>query len=186
MAAKSAASSGVALRYAAALFELAQEQGMLDAVASDLDRLEAVLAESADLGRMLVSPLASREELVGAVGALAERAGFTKLVKNFLGVLARQRRMSLLAQVIARFRERLAEARGEATAEIVSAAPLAEAELERLRAAIARFAGKNVRLTTRIDPDLLAGLTVQVGSRMVDASLRRRLQQLETMMKGVG
>ncbi|MCS6879396.1 MAG: F0F1 ATP synthase subunit delta [Geminicoccaceae bacterium] len=186
MAARSAASSSVAQRYAAALFELAREREALDAVARDLDRLEAMLAESPDLRRTLDNPLLARDELERTVTGLAERVGLDPLVRNALGVLAQHRRLGLLPQTIAQFRERLAELRGEATAEIVSAAPLPEEDLERLREAIARFAGKKVRLATRVDPELLAGLTVRIGSKMVDASLRRRLRQLEMVMKGVG
>ncbi|MCS6778852.1 MAG: F0F1 ATP synthase subunit delta [Geminicoccaceae bacterium] len=186
MAVSSAASSGVAQRYAAALFELARERDALDAVAADLDRLEGLLAESPDLVRILASPVASRTEQRRAVLAVSERVGLGELVRNTLGVLADHRRLGALARVIAAFRERLAEAKGETTAEIVSAAPLAEEDLASLRAALGRFAGRKVRIATRVDPSLLAGLTVRVGSRMIDASLRRRLQQLETTMKGIG
>ncbi len=186
MATASAASSGVAQRYASALFDLARERDALDAVAADLDRLEAMLAESGELARLLTSPVVSRAEQRRAVLALAERAGLGELVRNTLGVLAERRRLSALPAIARAYRTKLAELRGEATAELVSAAPLEAADLAALEAALARFAGRKVRLETRVDPALLAGLVVRVGSRMVDASLRRRLQQLEQVMKGIG
>lgn len=186
MASSSAASWGVAQRYASALFELARERDALDAVASDLDRLDAILAESGELGRLLASPVASRAEQRRAVLAVAEHAGLGELVRNTLGVLAEHRRLGALRPLIRAFRERLAEARGEVTAEIVSAAPLGTEELGAIEDAVARFAGRKVRLEASVDPTLLAGLVVKVGSRMVDASLRRRLQQLEQVMKGIG
>lgn len=186
MAASSAASSGLAQRYASALFDLARERDALDAVAADLDRLEAMLAESRELERLFSSPVVSRAEQRRAVLALAERAGMGELVRNTLGVLADHRRLPALRAIARAFRARLAEQRGEVTAEVVSAAPLAADDLATLESAVARFAGRKVRLETSVDPTLLAGLVVRVGSRMVDASLRRRLQQLEQVMKGIG
>lgn len=186
MAASSAASSGVAQRYASALFELARERDALDAVAADLGRLEAMLAESRELGRLFSSPVVSRVEQRRAVLALAERAGIGELVRNTLGVLADHRRLAALPAIARAFRAKLTELRGEATAEIVAAAPLGAEDLAALEGAVARFAGRKVRLETSVDPALLAGLVVRVGSRMVDASLKRRLQQLEQVMKGIG
>lgn len=186
MAGSSAASWGVAQRYASALFELARERDALDAVAADLDRLDAIVAESSELARMLASPVASRAEQRRAVLAVAERAGLGELTRNTLGVLAEHRRLGALRALARAFRERLAEVRGEVTAEVVSAAPLGGEELGAIEGAVARFAGRKVRLETSVDPTLLAGLVVKVGSRMVDASLRRRLQQLEQVMKGIG
>lgn len=185
MAASSAASSGVAQRYASALFELARERDALDTVAADLDRLQAMLAESAELGRLFSSPIVSRAEQRRAVATLAERVGFAELTRNFLGVLAEHRRLSALPAIARAYRAKLAELRGELTAEIVAAAPLGAEELATLEGAIARFAGRKVRLETSVDPALLAGLVVRVGSHMVDASLRRRLRQLEQVMKGI-
>ncbi len=186
VAASSAASSGVAQRYASALFELAREREALDAVAADLERLEALLAESRELGRLFSSPVVSRAEQRRAVLALAERVGLGELVRSTLGVLADHRRLAALPAIARAFRAKLAELRGEVTAEIVSAAPLAGEDLAALEGAVARFAGRKVRLETSVDPALLAGLVVRVGSRMVDASLKRRLQQLEQVMKGIG
>lgn len=186
VAGSTAASWVVAQRYASALFELARERGALDEVAADLDRLDALVAESGDLARLLASPVTGRAEQRRAVIAVAERAGLGELVRNTLGVLAERRRLSLLRALVRAFRERLAEARGEVTAEVVSAAPLGAEDLGALEAAVARFAGRKVRLEASVDPALLAGLVVKVGSRMVDASLRRRLQQLEQVMKGIG
>ncbi|MDF1586633.1 F0F1 ATP synthase subunit delta [Geminicoccaceae bacterium 1502E] len=186
MPAKSATASGLASRYATALFELAREQNKLDEVASDLDGVVRLLDESADMERLIKSPVLSREEQERAVVAIADRAGLRGLVRNFLGVLAQKRRLFALRTIVAAFRGMLAEHRGEATAEVVSATPLDERQMAAIKESVASFAGKAVSLTSSVDPSLLAGVVVRVGSRMIDASLKAKLQQLELSMKGVG
>jgi F-type H+-transporting ATPase subunit delta len=184
--AKSATASGIATRYATALFELARERDALDAVAADLAALEGMLDGSGDLDRLIASPVLSREAQGRAVAAVAERAGLGEVVRNFLGLLAQKRRLLALRAIAREFRARLAAHRGETSAEVISAAPLDEAEIARLRESLGRFAGKKVTLATSVDPSLLGGLVVRVGSRMVDASLRTKLRQLEQVMTGVG
>jgi F-type H+-transporting ATPase subunit delta len=186
VAANSATATGLATRYATAIFELAREQNKLDRVADDLAQLTAALDESSDLRRLVNSPVLSREEQGRAVTAVAERLGLDDLLRNFLGVLAANRRLFTIAPVIEAFREKLAVERGEVQAEVVSARDLEPAQLEELERSVRGFAGKKVHLKHSVDPALLGGLTVRVGSRMIDASLRTKLQQLELSMRGLG
>jgi F-type H+-transporting ATPase subunit delta len=176
----------LALRYATALFELADEQGALDAVAKDLATLEAMLAESEGLREAIRSPVLSRARQSAIVTAIAERAGLAELIRKLLGTLARNRRLFALQAIIQAFQAMLAARRGEATAEVSSAVPLDEAQLTALRDSVARYAGKAVNLRARVDPSLIGGLVVRIGSRMVDASLKTKLRQLELAMKGIG
>jgi F-type H+-transporting ATPase subunit delta len=175
----------LATRYATALFALAREQRSLDAVARDLDAVAAALAESDELRRLVATPLLSRAEQGRAVGLLAEQAGLQDLTRRFLGVLAENRRLQALPAVVAAFRSLLAAERGEVEAEIVSAAPLTDEQVGAVEGGVRRFAGRQVRLTRKVDPGLLGGLVVRVGSRMVDASLRSRLVKLEQSMRGL-
>lgn len=183
--ATNAMASGLAGRYATALFELASERGELDRVEADLTDLEQALDGSPELGRMLRSPVAGREEQGQAMAALAERLSSSETTRGFLGVLAQKRRLAALPDVARQFKAMLAERRGEETAEVVSAVPLAPAQLDELKASLAKRAGRAVNLTASVDPDLMGGLVVRLGSRMIDASLKTKLQQLELSMRGV-
>jgi F-type H+-transporting ATPase subunit delta len=178
--------SGLAERYAAALFELADERHALDAVAGDLRELRAMLHESGDLIRLLRSPVLSREEQGKAVAALSERAGLSALTRDFLAVVARNRRLFAVPAMIEAYLAKLAERRGEVTAEVAVAQPLNEARQAALTEQLRRAVGARVAVDIRVDPALLGGMTVKVGSRMVDASLKSRLQRLQLAMKGVG
>jgi len=186
LAAESAQASGLSSRYATALFELADSDKALDTVASDLAVVQRMVDESPDLRQAMQSPVVRREDQADAVTALAERAGLGHLVRNFLGVLARNRRLWALPHIVESFNAKLAARRGEATAEVVSAIPLDHEQLAAVKDSVSRYAGKAVLLKTSVDPNLLGGLVVRIGSRMVDASLRTRLQQLELAMRGVG
>jgi F-type H+-transporting ATPase subunit delta len=176
--------SGLAGRYAVALFELAQEQDALDTVAGDLHALRDLLEGSADLERLIRSPVLSREEQARAVRAVGERAGFAPLTLQFLGVLAHKRRLFALPDVIEAYDAMLAEHRGEVGAEVVSAVPLSAEQLESVERQLAAAVGQTVKLSTTVDPNLLGGLVVRVGSRMIDASIRTKLHQLELVLKG--
>jgi F-type H+-transporting ATPase subunit delta len=182
--ASSVHATGLAGRYAVALFELAQEQGALDVVAGDLQRLREMLVESADLERLIRSPVLSREEQARALTALGERAGFAPLTRQFLGLLAHKRRLFALPEVIEAYDAMLAEHRGEVGAEVVSAVPLSQEQLESVQRKLATAVGQSVKLSIAVDPSLLGGLLVRVGSRMIDASIRTKLHQLELALKG--
>ncbi|MEZ5846571.1 MAG: F0F1 ATP synthase subunit delta [Geminicoccaceae bacterium] len=186
MSANSAAASGLASRYATALFELAGEAGALDAVALDLQSLDTLVEESDDLRRMIRSPVLTRDAQRNAVLAVADKAGLNELTKKFLGVLADKRRLFALDQVSRAYRDMLAEHKGEMTARVTSAVPLSNEQLDEVKAATARFAGRAVSIDADVDPSLLGGLVVRVGSRMLDASLKTKLQHLEQSMRGIG
>ncbi len=171
-------------RYATALFELAEDRDALDAVAGDLDDFGSLLDQSADLRRLIRSPVLAREDQGRAITALAERAGFEQLTLQFLGLLAHKRRLFVLPEIIAAYQAMLARHKGEVGAELVSAVPLSEAQAERAREQLSAAIGQTVTLSRAVDPGLLGGLVVRIGSRMVDASLRTKLQRLELAMKG--
>ena len=184
MPASSVHVSGLAGRYAVALFELAQEQDALETVAGDLHALRDLLEGSADLERLIRSPVLSREEQARAITAVGERAGFAPLTLQFLGLLAHKRRLFALPDVIAAYDAMLAEHRGEVGAEVVSALPLSAEQLESVKRQLTAAVGQTVKLSTAVDPSLLGGLVVRVGSRMIDASIRTKLHQLELALKG--
>jgi len=177
--------SGLAERYAKALFELADDRKTLDEVANDLRVLRSLIDESADFRRLIRSPVLSRIEQGKAVAALAERASFSALTKNFLGVGARNRRLFVLPGVIAGYLKELAARRGEVTAEVTAAKPLTPAQTEAVNEQLRKAVGGKVAVDLRIDPTLIGGLVVKVGSRMVDASLKSKLARLQLAMKGV-
>jgi F-type H+-transporting ATPase subunit delta len=178
--------SGLAGRYATALFELASEQKALDAVANDLKALRQMTAESADLARLIASPVIAREDQAKAITALAERAEFHALTRNIMGVLAMNRRLFTLSGVIDGYLGLLAQSRGEVTADVTSAAPLSETQISAVAEALRQALGSKVMVNTKVDKRLLGGLVVRVGSRMVDSSLRTKLQKLQLAMKGIG
>lgn len=186
MPANSAAASGLATRYAMAVFDLAKEHGELDAVAGDLSALRTMFQESPDLQRLAGNPSLSRADEEKGIAAVADAAGFSPLTKKFLGVLAEHRRLAALDVVVEAFQDRLAAERGEVVAEVTSAAKLGDDEIATLKDGLARMAGKNVNMNVAVDPSLLGGLVVRVGSRMIDASLRSKLKGLELSMRGVG
>jgi len=176
--------SGLADRYATALFELAEEQKLLDQVAGDLRRLGAMLRESGDLRRLVRSPILSRAEQGRAIGALAQEAGFSALTRNFLGLVAQNRRLFAVPEMIGAFLARLAARRGEITAEVTAAQELTAAQRDAVTEQLKKAMGSKVAVELRVDPALLGGLVVKVGSRMVDASLRSKLHRLQLAMKG--
>lgn len=177
--------SGIAGRYATALFDLARDAGQLDAVANDLTALSRMLGESADLVRLVRSPVFSREDQARAIAAVAEKAGFSDLVRRFLGVLASNRRLFALADTIASFKILLSHHRGEALAEVTSAVALNDAQLQQIKSSLSSAAAGNVVINAKVDPSLIGGLIVKLGSRMIDASVRTKLNNLKTAMKGV-
>jgi len=175
--------SGVAGRYATALFELAENDSQLDVVADDLAQLGAMLEQSDDLARLVRSPVISRDEQSGAMAEIMEAAGLSPLTRNFVGVVAESRRLFALGQMIRGYRQLLAGHRGETTAEVTSAAPLSDAHMSALGEALKKAVGTEVSVDAKVDPEVLGGLVVKVGSRMVDSSIRTKLQQLRQAMK---
>lgn len=171
-------------RYAAALFELAREAGSLSAVETSLATLKAALSESHELRALAKSPLIARGAKSAAVTALAATLRLDPLTTRFLGVLASNRRLNVLGEVLRAFGEQLAAHRGEARAEVTSAFPLSTGQLAALGAQLKSRVGRDVALDTAVDPQLLGGLVVRIGSQMIDNSIRNRLNTLATAMKG--
>ena len=178
--------SGVAQRYATALFELARDNDSLEIVARDVRSLRTMLDESEDLRRLVQSPVFSAADQQRAIGAVAERAGIGALVGNFVRLVARNRRLFALPGMLRGFQDLLAGHRGELTADVTSAYPLADEHTRALKEALRDNLGKDVTINARVDPAILGGLIVKVGSRMIDNSLRTRLTTMKTRLKEVG
>ena len=176
--------ASLAGRYALALFELASEAGNVSAIEADLDKLAAALAESADLAELIRNPEVSRAELGSAMDALGQLLGLDQLTRNFLGVLAANRRLAELPAMIAAFHTIAAAQRGEVTAEVKSAHKLSDEQLATLEQRLKAREGRNVKLRASVDPELLGGLVVTVGSTRIDSSIRTRLNSLAQAMKG--
>ncbi len=174
----------VALRYARALFDLAEEAGETEAVDADLARLDAALAETPELARFVASPLHDAATQAGALEAVLKALGAGDLVQRFMQVLARNRRLALLPQMIAAWRQILAQERGEVTAQIVSATKLTKAQQKKIEEALAETLSGKVHIENEVDPSLIGGLVIKVGSRMIDTSIRTRLNTLKTLLKG--
>jgi len=177
--------SGLAERYAAALFDLADERRILDEVANNLRELRAMLYASSEFLRLIRSPILSREQQAKAIGMVAERAGLSPLVRDFLAVVARNRRLFAVPAMIEAFLAKLAARRGEVTAEVFAAQPLSEAQLAALNEQLRRSIGSRVSVDVRVDPGLIGGLVVKLGSRMVDGSIKSKLQRLQLAMKSI-
>ena len=186
MAAEEPSVSGVSGRYATALFELARDQKSIDAVKADLDSFEAMLADSADLKRLVRSPVFSAGEQSKALTAVLAKAGITGTSANFLKVLTSNRRLFIVTDVIRGFRALVAKFKGEATADVTVAEALSEKNLDALKTALKSVTGKDVALNVKIDPSIIGGLVVKLGSRMVDSSLRTKLNSIKHAMKEAG
>ena len=170
-------------RYAQALFDLAKEQKAVAAVEADLKALKAAFHESADLRRLLASPAFGAEDKARGLLAIADKAKFNATTKKFLGLLAANRRASQLIHVIAAFEKLSAAYRGVVSAEVVTAVPLSSAQSKSVAAALRTALGKDPEISTRVDPSILGGIKVRVGSRLFDASLKSKLDSLKFALK---
>jgi len=180
------ATTGVAGRYASALFELADSAKSLDQVAQDLATFRKLLDESADLARLIASPVIGRALQGKALLAVLDAAGISGLTRSFIGTVAANGRSRDLPAMASAFLAELARRRGETTATVTSAVPLSPAQLQQLNAALRSVLGSNkVSIDARVEPDILGGLVVKVGSRLFDSSVRSKLQRLQLAMKGV-
>src|SRR3954452_4168210 len=175
--------SGVAGRYASALFELARDQGAVDAVASDLDRFDVLIRESPDLQRLVRSPVFTAEEQGRAVGAILDQAGLGGLAANFIRLVAANRRLFALPDMIRAYRRRVAEAKGIVRAEVRVAEPPSARVVEEIKAGLREAARAEVDLDVKVAPSLIGGIIVQLGSGMVDASLRTKLNAIRLAMR---
>ena len=176
--------ASLAGRYATALFELARDERKLEAVGTSLGGLRAALAESKELQELIASPLVSRDEALRAVRATAEAMKLDPITGNFLGVLAHNRRLAQLPNIIRAFNQLAARHRGETTAEVTSARPLDDDQVAALKKNLKARLGRDVAVDLSVDPAILGGLVVQVGSQMIDGSIRTKLNNLALAMKG--
>lgn len=184
MASKLTAVGPIAERYAAALYELADEGNSLDAVAGELTGLRALITENADLEKLVRSPLIASREKVAAMSAILDRVGTSTLVSNFVAVVTRNGRLFALTAIIDAFLAELARRRGEVRARVTAARPLNDSQTESVMEILRKMGGEKVAMDIEIDPDLIGGLVVRIGSRMFDSSLRSKLQRMQLAMKG--
>ncbi len=186
MAAEDPSVSGVSGRYATALFELARDEKSIDAVKADLEKFEAMLADSTDLKRLVRSPVFSAGEQSRALAAVLDKAGISGVAARFLKVLTANRRLFAVTDVIRAFRALVARFKGEATADVTVAEKLSDKNLDALKTALKSVTGKDVALNVNVDPSIIGGLVVKLGSRMVDSSLRTKLNSIKHAMKEAG
>jgi F-type H+-transporting ATPase subunit delta len=178
--------SGVAGRYATALFELAKDGDLLDEVERDIREIETIHANSADFREILANPVYTREEQGKALAAIAAAMGLGATVSNTIGLMAKNRRLFVLPGLVAQVKALIAAHRGEVTAEVTAAKKLTKEQTETLARTLKASVGKDVKLDVTVDESLIGGLVVKVGSRMIDTSIRSKLAKLQTVMKEVG
>ena len=176
--------ASLAGRYASALFDLARDERQIESVSASLNMVKATLAESADFRALTTSPLINRVEAAKAIGPTAEALGVDPLTRRFLGVLATNGRLAQLDAVIRTFDRLAAEHRGESTAEVTSAFPLNDDQMTALKANLKARGGNDVAIDAKVDPSILGGIVVRLGSRMIDASIKTKLNNLAYAMKG--
>lgn len=181
-----AISTGIAQRYATAVFEMAKDDKALGAVEKDIDSIEAALAESPELVEMIHSPLYSRAEMARAVAALASKMGLSPAMTGALGVMAEKRRLFALPQFLTALRAAIAADKGEISAEVTAAKAMTKAQQDKLAKALKASVGKDVKINLSVDESLIGGLVVKVGSKMIDSSILARLNALQNSMKEVG
>ncbi|MFI4995515.1 MAG: F0F1 ATP synthase subunit delta [Hyphomicrobiales bacterium] len=177
--------SGVAGRYAAALFELACERGEGQSVSGDLERFASAMEESQDLTRLVKSPVLTAEQKLAAIGAILDRMGIGEVAGNFICLVTKKRRLFAISAMIRAYEALLAERKGIVPAEVTVAEAMPDAMLADLREALAKTAGKEVALAVKINPDIIGGMVVKLGHRMIDASLKTKLNALRVAMREV-
>ncbi|WP_136636721.1 F0F1 ATP synthase subunit delta [Pseudooceanicola onchidii] len=179
-------SSGIAQRYATAIFEIARDNNDLDKLETGVADLGAALADSEDLRELIASPVYSRDAQGKAVAAIADKMGLPVVLKNTLGLMAEKRRLFVLPQLISQLEALIAEHKGEVTAEVVSAKALTKTQETKLSKVLSAQVGKDVKLNSSVDESLIGGLIVKVGSKMIDTSVKSKLSSLQNVMKEVG
>ena len=179
-------SQGIASRYAKAIFELAKEAKALPDLENDIDALAEVVESSADFRNLISSPIYSREQQGAAVAAIAKKMGLSKLTAGTLGLMAENRRLFVVPAMIKAVRAMIADEKGEITAEVTAAKALTKTQSDKLAKALKEAVGKDVNINVAVDEDIIGGLIVKVGSRMIDSSIRSKLSNLKNSMKEVG
>ena len=181
-----AISSVIAARYATAVFELAQDTADLKTLESNIEDLRAALACSTDFRMLTISPLYSREDQSNAIASIVAKMKLMPMLASTLGLMASKRRLFVLPQLLDRLHDLIAEDKGEVTAEVISATAMTKTQSDKLATAIKSRIGKNVKIDSSVDPELIGGLVVRVGSKMIDTSIRSKLNSLQNVMKEVG
>jgi F-type H+-transporting ATPase subunit delta len=176
--------SGIALRYATAIFELAQEERAVEAVERDFDTLKDLVADNPDLARLVKAPVFTREDQKKGIDAVLRRMEAAPLTVRFVLLLAAKRRLFVLTEIINAFNAMVGKLRGEVDASVTSARALGDAEIQELKRVLKAKLGRDARLEQKVDPSLLGGLVVKVGSRMIDSSLRTKLLSIRAAMRG--
>ena len=179
-------SLSIAARYAQALFEIAKEENGLKALEADTDALGAALEASPELAGMIASPVVGREDQANAMAAIAAKMGLSSVMTNTIALMASKRRLFVLPQLVANLRARIAEEKGEVTAEVTSASALSADQAKKLAETLKAKVGKDVKLNTTVDESLIGGLIVKLGSTMIDTSVKAKLAALQNAMKEVG
>ncbi len=181
-----AISTGIAQRYATAVFELAKEGKALKALESDIDNLDAALDASADFRALIASPLYSRDAQGDAIAAISKKMKLSPTMTNTLNLMASKRRLFVLPQLVNTLREAIADDKGEVTAEVTAAKALTKTQQDKLAKTLKASVGKDVKIKMAVDENLIGGLIVKVGSKMIDTSIRSKLASLQNSMKEVG
>ena len=179
-------STSIAVRYATAIYEIAKEEKALAALEDDINTLQSALADSEDFRALISSPIYTRDEQATAISALAAKMGLTGTMANTLALMAQKRRLFVVPNLLATLREVIAEDKGEVTADVLSAKALTKAQADKLSKSLKASTGKTVTLNATVDESLIGGLVVKVGSRMIDTSIRAKLNSLQNAMKEVG
>ena len=179
-------STGIAARYATAVYELAKDGKAVKSLEGDIDTLTAAMADSGDFNALIHSPVYSREEQAAAITAIAKKAKLTDLMANTLALMAETRRLFVLPQLVQALREVIAEDKGELTADVTSAKALTKTQSDKLAKTLKARMGKDVTINASVDESLIGGLIVKVGSKMIDTSIRSKLASLQNAMKEVG
>ncbi|QEW21712.1 F-type ATPase subunit delta [Marinibacterium anthonyi] len=179
-------SAGIADRYASAIFEIAKEESNLDSLETSVDDLSLALSESEDMRTLISSPMISRGDQGAAITAIAEKMDIAPVLRKGLALMAEKRRLFVLPQLLTALRVKLADDRGEVTAEVTSAVALTDAQSEKLATLLQGSAGKTVSLKTKVDETLIGGMIVKLGSTMIDTSIKSKLASLQNVMKEVG
>ena len=179
-------STGIAARYATAVFDLAKEDKKLKELEADVDALDTALGSSADFKALISSPIYSREQQGEAIAAIAKKMGLSATVANTLSLMAAKRRLFVLPQLVGELRARIADEKGEITAEVTAAKALTKAQEDKLAKTLKASVGKDVKINLAVDETLIGGLVVKVGSKMIDSSIRSKLAALQNSMKEAG
>ena len=179
-------STGIASRYAHAVFDLSREGGALVSLEADVDALDQAMKASADLRDLIASPIYSRDDQAHAIAAVAAKMNLSGTVTNLLGLMAAKRRLFVLPQLVNVLRNMISTEKGEVTAEVTSAKALTKVQSDKLAKTLSAQAGKSVQIKASVDETLIGGLVVKIGSKMIDTSIRAKLMALQNMMKEVG